>query len=380
MHEAVEDLWLTAGRFNTQFEKSLTTATGSSWASTVNSGSSANLVATSVLELQAGDEVLTVAAAFPTTVNPILLAGAVPVFVDVQIPTYNVDIGLMAEAITPKTKAIVLAHTLGNPFDIAAVIELADVHGLKVLEDCCDALGSTYHSKHVGTFGDLGTLSFYPAHQITTGEGGAVFSSVPGLRGSVDSVRDWGRDCWCAPGAQNTCGYRFEQQHGDLPFGYDHKYVYSRLGYNLKMTDIQAACGVAQLERLEGFIQARRNNWAWLRQRLKTCEEFLILPEPTPHSNPSWFGFCVTMKESCDFRRPDFLGYLQQEGIDSRQLFAGNLTRQPYMRGRKFRIHGSLSNTDLITQKTFWIGCWPGLTEEHLEYSANRMETFLGVR
>lgn len=379
MHQAVEDLWLTAGRWNQRFEEGLVKATGGVWAATVNSGSSANLVAISALGLKTGDEVITVACGFPTTVNPIILNAATPVFVDVDL-TYNADPGLIADAITDKTKAIVLAHTLGNPFDIGAVMELADVHGLKVVEDCCDSLGSTYLDKPVGTFGDLATLSFYPAHQITTGEGGAVFSSVPGLRGTVDSIRDWGRDCWCPPGAENTCGYRFEQQHGSLPFGYDHKYVYSRLGYNLKMTDMQAACGVAQLDRLEGFIAKRRENWSWLRKRLESCSEFLILPEPTPHSKPSWFGFCLTMKENCDFRRPDFLAYLAQEGVDSRQLFGGNLTRQPYMRGRNFRIHGSLKNTDVITEKTFWIGCWPGLNEEHLEWSANRIETFLGVR
>ena len=379
MHTAVDEGWLTAGRWNSLFEEGLVKATGGVWAATVNSGSSANLVAVSALGLKPGDEVVTVAAAFPTTVNPIILNAATPVFVDVDL-TYNADPGLIAEAITDKTKAIVLAHTLGNPFDLGSVMELADVHALKVVEDCCDSLGSTYFDRKVGTFGDFGTLSFYPAHQITTGEGGAVFSSIPGLRGVVDSIRDWGRDCWCAPGAENTCGFRYEQQHGDLPFGYDHKYVYSRLGYNLKMTDMQAACGVAQLERLDGFIAKRRANWSWLRKRLETCSEFLVLPEPTPHSNPSWFGFCITMKDKCDFRRPDFLAYLAQEGVDSRQLFGGNLTRQPYMRGRKYRVHGELKNTDVITEKTFWIGCWPGLNEEHLEWSANRIETFLGVR
>lgn len=378
MHEAVDDGWLTAGRWNADFEEGLAKATGAAWAATVNSGSSANLVAISALGLQPGDEVITVAAGFPTTVNPILLAGATPVFVDVDIPTYNVDVAALEAAVTPKTRAIVLAHTLGNPFDVDLVREICRRHRLRLIEDCCDALGATYAGIGVGTFGDYGTLSFYPAHQITTGEGGAVFSRIHD-RVAAESIRDWGRDCYCAPGASNTCGERFTQKHGDLPYGYDHKFVYSRLGYNLKMTDMQAACGVAQLESLPGFVAKRRENWSYLRKRLETCAEFLILPEATPYSEPSWFGFAMTMTDACDFARHNLTSYLAQEGVDSRNLFGGNLTRQPYMQGRNFRISGELKNTDIITERTFWIGCWPGLGEEQLEYAADRIETFLGV-
>ena len=379
MVQAVQDLRLTGQESNEEFEGGLSRFTGASWTSTVNSGSSANLVAISALDLQPGDEVITVACGFPTTVNPILLQGAVPVFVDVSIPTYNVDVSALEAAVTSKTKAIVLAHTLGNPFNMTSVLELACDHGLQLVEDCCDALGATYRGRHVGLFGNLATLSFYPAHQITTGEGGAVFSSNPRSRAAIDSIKGWGRDCYCPPAKENTCGQRFNQQHGTLPFGYDHKYTYSRLGFNLKMTDIQASCGLAQLERLEGFVSSRRRNWAFLRKRLETCSEFLILPEPTKHSEPSWFGFCMTLTDRCDFDRHTLTSYLAQEGVDSRNLFGGNLTKQPYMKGRNFRVSGELTNTDIVMNRSFWIGVWPGLNEAHLEYASQKIETFLGV-
>ena len=379
MVQAVQDLRLTGQESNEEFEGGLSRFTGASWTSTVNSGSSANLVAISALDLEPGDEVITVACGFPTTVNPIFLQGAVPVFVDVTLPTYNVDVGAIEDAMSARTRAIVLAHTLGNPFNLDTVMAYARHHDLQVVEDCCDALGATYHGQHVGTFGDYGTLSFYPAHQITTGEGGAVFSKRQN-RLAVDSIKGWGRDCYCPPAKENTCGQRFNQQHGTLPFGYDHKYTYSRLGFNLKMTDIQASCGLAQLERLEGFVSSRRRNWAFLRKRLETCSDFLILPEPTPNSEPSWFGFCMTLTDKCDFDRHTLTSYLAQEGVDSRNLFGGNLTKQPYMRGRNWRISGELTNTDIVMNRSFWIGVWPGLNEEHLEYASQKIETFLGVR
>ena len=385
--DASLDCWLTTGRFNDQFEARLAAYLGVDTVTTVNSGSSANLVAFSTLTsptlgeraILAGDEIITVAAGFPTTVNPALQFGAVPVFVDVDIPGYNANVALIEEAVTPRTRAIVLAHTLGNPFNLDEVTRIARKHNLWLIEDCCDALGARYNGKHVGTFGDLATLSFYPAHQITMGEGGAVFTRNPELKVAIDSHRDWGRDCWCAPGKANTCGKRFEWKLGDLPQGYDHKYIYSHLGYNLKITDMQAACGLAQLDRLEGFIATRRKNWAFLRNRLASCEEFLILPEPTPKSEPSWFAFPITLRDNCDFTRPQLVSYLDQQKVDSRQLFAGNLTRQPYMKGRKYRIHGALTNTDVIMERTFWIGVYPAISEEMLDYAATKIEEFLGV-
>ena len=387
MVEASLDGWLTTGRFNFQFEKKLATFLGVKHLITVNSGSSANLVAFSTLTspklgeraIKPGDEVIGVAAGFPTTVNPILQFGGVPVFVDVDPLTHNIDASKIEAAIGPKTKAIMLAHSLGNPFNLDVVTALCKKYKLWLVEDCCDALGSTYRGQLVGTFGDIATLSFYPAHHITMGEGGAVFTNSDKLKKIAESFRDWGRDCYCRPGKDNTCGKRFCQQFGDLPFGYDHKYTYSHLGYNLKITDTQAACGLAQLEKVAQFIQARKDNYAFLKECLKPCEEFIHLPEPTEHSDPSWFGFPITLKENCPVSRLDLLNYLDENKVGTRLLFAGNLTRQPYMAGAKYRISGDLTNTDIVMNSTFWIGVQPSLTKEMLEFSALKIRTFLGV-
>ena len=387
MVEASLDGWLTTGRFNFQFEKKLATFLGVKHLITVNSGSSANLVAFSTLTspklgeraIKSGDEVIGVAAGFPTTVNPILQFGCVPVFVDVDPLTHNIDASKIEAAIGPKTKAIMLAHSLGNPFNLDVVTALCKKYKLWLVEDCCDALGSTYRGQLVGTFGDIATLSFYPAHHITMGEGGAVFTNSDELKKIAESFRDWGRDCYCRPGKDNTCGKRFCQQFGDLPFGYDHKYTYSHLGYNLKITDMQAACGLAQLEKVAQFIQARKDNYAFLKECLKPCEEFIHLPEPTEHSDPSWFGFPITLKENCPVSRLDLLNYLDENKVGTRLLFAGNLTRQPYMVGAKYRISGDLTNTDIVMNSTFWIGIQPSLTKEMLEFSALKIRTFLGV-
>lgn len=387
MVEASLDGWLTTGRFNELFEKRLAEFIGVKHLFTVNSGSSANLVAFSTLTssrlgeraIQKGDEVIGVAAGFPTTVNPILQFGAVPVFVDVELATYNIDAAKIEAAITPRTKAIMLAHTLGNPFNLDVITALCRKHNLWLIEDCCDALGSTYQGRKVGTFGDIGTLSFYPAHHITMGEGGAVFTNHPDLRKIAESFRDWGRDCFCPPGKDNTCGKRFCQKLGTLPEGYDHKYTYSELGYNLKITDMQAACGLAQLGKADQFIQKRKENFKFLKQRLASCEEFLILPEATPGAEPSWFGFPITLKDNCPVSRVHLLEYLDQNKVGTRLLFAGNLTRQPYMIGRNFRVSGDQTNTDIVMNKTFWIGVQPSLTQEMLDFSASRIEAFLGV-
>jgi CDP-6-deoxy-D-xylo-4-hexulose-3-dehydrase len=387
MVEASLDGWLTTGRFNDAFEKRLTEFLGVKHALTTNSGSSANLLAFSALTshklgeraIQPGDEVISVAAGFPTTANPILQYGAVPVFVDVKLGTYNIDPAKIEAAITPKTKAIMLAHTLGNPYDLETITALAKKHNLWLVEDCCDALGSTYNGKLCGTFGDIGTLSFYPAHHITMGEGGAVFTNNDQLRQIVESIRDWGRDCYCQPGKDNTCGKRFCQKLGDLPQGYDHKYTYSHIGYNLKISDMQAACALAQMDRVEEFIAARKANFAYLKNGLKNCEEFLLLPEATPNSDPSWFGFPITIKASAGINRVDLLQYLDQNKIGTRLLFAGNLTRQPYMKGRNFRISGALTNTDTVMNDTFWIGVYPGLSREMLDFVIAKLEAFFGV-
>src|SRR5450830_578330 len=387
MTEASLDCWLTTGRFNEDFEKKLAAFIGVEHLITVNSGSSANLVAFSTLTspklgdraIKKGDEVIGVAAGFPTTVNPILQFGAVPVFVDVDRLTHNIDTSKIEAAISPKTKAIMLAHSLGNPFNLDVVTALCKKHNLWLVEDCCDALGTTYRGQMVGTFGDIGTLSFYPAHHITMGEGGAVFTKHDELKTIAESFRDWGRDCYCQPGKDNTCGKRFCQQLGDLPYGYDHKYTYSHLGYNLKITDMQAACGLAQLEKAPSFIQARKDNFAILKELLAPCEEFLTLPEATPNSDPSWFGFPITLKENCPVTRLDLLTYLDQNKVGTRLLFAGNLTRQPYMLGANYRISGDLTNTDNVMNNTFWIGVQPALTREMLEFSARHIETYLGV-
>ena len=385
--DAALDFWLTAGRYNDAFERRLREFLGVKHVLTTNSGSSANLIAFSALTspllgpkaLRPGDEVITVAAGFPTTVNPILLHGMVPVFVDISLPTYNIDPDQLECAVSERTRAIMLAHTLGNPFDLDAVLEVARRHDLWVIEDCCDALGSTYRGRPVGTFGHIGTCSFYPAHHITMGEGGAVFTSNGKLRRIMESIRDWGRDCHCAPGKDNTCGKRFSWKLGDLPEGYDHKYIYSHLGFNLKITDMQAAVGYAQLERLPAFIEARRRNFAYLRGLLEPLESFLILPEATDGAEPSWFGFPITLRDEAGTERTDLLRYLNQYKIGTRLLFGGNLTRQPYFEGRRYRIAGCLDNTDLVMNRTFWIGVYPGLTTEMLDFVSEKLASYFGV-
>jgi CDP-6-deoxy-D-xylo-4-hexulose-3-dehydrase len=387
MVDASLDGWLTTGRFNMAFEKKLAKFLGVKYALTVNSGSSANLVAFNALTssklgeraIQKGDEVITVAAGFPTTVNPVVQFGAIPVFVDVDLITHNINADLIESAISPKSKAIMLAHTLGNPFNLDKVIEICKKYNLWLVEDTCDALGATYKDQKVGTFGDIGTLSFYPAHHITMGEGGAVFTNNPQLKVIAESFRDWGRDCYCAPGMDNTCGCRFTQQHGDLPFGYDHKYVYSHTGYNLKITDMQAACGLAQLDKLEGFIQKRRENFNYLKKRLQSLSHFIHLPEATPNSAPSWFGFPVTLRDGCGSDRVQLIQYLDQHKIGTRLLFAGNLIRQPYFKGLNYRVVGSLENTDKTMRDTFWIGIYPALGVAHFDFVSEKLEEFFGL-
>lgn len=387
MVEASLDGWLTTGRFNQEFEKRLAEYLGVKYLLTTNSGSSANLLAFSALTsprlkdraIKPGDEVIGVAAGFPTTVNPILQYGAVPVFVDIDIKTHNIDVTKLEEAISPKTKAIMLAHSLGNPFNLQVILDVCKKHNLWLIEDNCDALGSRYNDQLTGTFGDIGTLSFYPAHHITMGEGGAVFTNNAELRLIIESFRDWGRDCYCAPGKDNTCGKRFCWKLGNLPEGYDHKYTYSHLGYNLKITDMQAACGLAQMDKLDAFVQARKDNFAYLKNRLSSCQDFLELPEATEKSDPSWFGFLMTIKPEAGIRRVDLLNYLDQNKVGTRLLFAGNLTRQPYMADRNYRISGDLHNTDTVMNNSFWIGVYPGLTEQMLDFSATKIETFLGL-
>jgi CDP-4-dehydro-6-deoxyglucose reductase, E1 len=374
--EASMDMWLTAGRFAHQFEREFAKAMKVRSALLVNSGSSANLVAVTALTSQhlgdrrlvPGDEVITVAAGFPTTVNPIIQNGLIPVFLDVDIPTYNVDVTSLEAAISPRTRAIVLAHTLGNPFNLTAVTELARRHDLWLVEDTCDALGSMYDDRQVGTFGQLATCSFYPAHHITLGEGGAVLCNAAGIRRIIESIRDWGRDCWCDPGCDNTCGKRFEWQLGSLPYGYDHKYTYSHIGYNLKATDMQAAVGVSQLKKLPGFIEQRRENFKYLKAGLQDLEEFLILPEATPNSNPSWFGFPIAVRQSCPIRRDALTIELNARNIATRLLFTGNLLRQPAYSECRHRVVGELTNTDFVMNNVFWVGCYPGLTRAHLDY------------
>lgn len=387
MVDASLDGWLTTGRFNDEFEKRLANFLGVRFLLTTNSGSSANLLALSALTsprlgdraIKPGDEVIGVAAGFPTTVNPIIQFGAIPVFVDVDIPTYNIDPEKVEAAIGPRTKAIMLAHTLGNPYNLEVITKLARKYNLWLVEDCCDALGSRYDGKLVGTFGDIGTLSFYPAHHITMGEGGAVFTNNPELKAIAESFRDWGRDCYCPPGKDNTCGKRFCWKLGTLPEGYDHKYTYSHLGYNLKITDMQAACGLAQLDRAEHFIQRRKENFNFLKERLRSCEEFLILPEATPNSDPSWFGFPITLTPAANTRRVDFVTYLDQHKIGTRLLFAGNLTRQPYMMNRNYRVSGELTNTDIIMNDTLWLGIYPGLSQDMLNFVGEKIEQFFGL-
>ena len=387
MVEASLDAWLTTGRFNEEFQNRLADYLGVKHLLTTVSGSAANLLALTALtspklgerQLKPGDEMITVAAGFPTTVNPAIQNGLVPVFVDVDIPTYNIDASLIEAAITDKTKIIMVAHTLGNPFDLAEVKRIADKYNLWLVEDCCDALGTTYKGQMVGSFGDIATVSFYPAHHITMGEGGAVFTNLKELITLVESFRDWGRDCYCEPGCDDTCGARFDQQLGSLPHGYDHKYTYSHIGYNMKITDMQAACGLAQMDRVEGLVQSRKDNFNHLKNGLQSCSEFLELPEATPNSDPSWFGFPITLKETAGVSRNDLIRFLDEAKIGTRLLFAGNLTRQPYFEHVNFRVVGELTNTDRIMNQTFWIGSFPGLEREQLEFVVSKFEEFFGL-
>jgi len=382
------DFWLTSGPYSIEFESKLAKVMGMRHAFMVNSGSSANLVALSALtspklgdrRLQPGDEVLTVAAGFPTTVTPILQNNLVPVYIDVDLGTYVANDEMLESAIGPKTKAIMMAHTLGNPFNLDLVMKLAKKYNLWVIEDTCDALGGTYNGAKIGSFGDLSTLSFYPAHHITTGEGGAVMTKRAALKPIIESFRDWGRDCWCAPGCDNTCLKRYEWQLGELPEGYDHKYTYSHLGYNLKSGDVQAAIGLAQLERLDSFIELRRRNWSYLRAGLKGLEEFIILPSTTENSDPSWFGFAITVKPNSLVARNDVVKNLNEMKIATRLLFAGNLLRQPGFMGTPRRVVGDLVNTDITMRDTFWIGVWPGLTTEMLDYVIESIYKIFGVK
>ena len=376
--ESSLDFWLTTGRFAEQFEREFAKFVGVREAVLVNSGSSANLLAVTALtsyklgdrRLKPGDEVITLAAGFPTTVNPILQNGLVPVFVDVSLPTFNVDVSKLETALSGRTRAVIFAHTLGNPFDLDAVSAFAKKHSLWLIEDCCDALGSTYRGQKVGTFGDLATVSFYPAHHITMGEGGCVLTEKPLLRTLVESFRDWGRDCWCAPGKENTCGKRFDWQLGELPHGYDHKYIYSHVGYNLKATDMQAAVGVAQLKKLPAFIAARKRNFAYLTAGLrdKNAAEHFVLPESTPNSDPSWFGFPLLLRETAPFSRNTLMDFLNEKKIATRQLFGGNLVRQPAYADLNYRVVGNLQASDRVMNRTFWIGVYPGLTPAMLDY------------
>ncbi|QKW21686.1 lipopolysaccharide biosynthesis protein RfbH [Kitasatospora sp. NA04385] len=382
--EAALTMRIAAGPSSRKFESAFAKRLGRRKAHLTNSGSSANLLAVSALcqpelgdkALKPGDEVITVAAGFPTTVNPILQNGLIPVFVDVELGTYNTTAERVAAAIGPKTRAIIIAHALGNPFEVGEVAQLAKEHGLYLIEDDCDAVGATYDGKPTGTFGDLTTVSFYPAHHLTMGEGGCVLTSNLALARIVESLRDWGRDCWCEPGVNNTCFKRFEYQLGDLPAGYDHKYIFSHVGYNLKGTDIQAALGLSQLAKLDGFIAARRRNWRRLREGLDGVPG-LLLPEPTQKSDPSWFGFVITVKPDAPFTRAALVDFLEGRKIGTRRLFAGNLTRQPAYIGRPHRIVGDLTNSDIITEHTFWVGVYPGLSDAQLDYIVESVREFV---
>ena len=379
------DGWFTTGRWAKEFEKKLAKFVGVRSASLVNSGSSANLVALSALTspklgdraLKPGDEVITVACGFPTTVNPIFQNKLVPVFIDVTLPTYEIDVTMLEAARSEKTRAVMIAHTLGNVFDLDAITEFCKKYDLWLIEDCCDALGSTWKGKKVGTFGDIATLSFYPAHHITMGEGGAVMTNKPALQVLIDSFRDWGRDCWCEPGVDNTCGKRFDWQLGTLPCGYDHKYTYSHVGYNLKATDMQAALGVRQLDKAEAFIQKRKDNFAYLRAKLEPLEDVLVLPQATEGSDPSWFGFPIGVKESAGFTRDQMTKHFDVAKIGTRNIFAGNLIRQPAYEGWEYRVVGELTNTDYVMNNVFWVGTFPGLTNEMLDYIAQVAAEFV---
>jgi len=384
VHAAL-DFWLTTGHYAKAFEKEVARFVGTEYALLVNSGSSANLLAISALtsprladrRLREGDEVLTVAAGFPTTVNPILQNRLVPVFMDISLPTYNVNVECLERAISPKTRAVILAHTLGNPFDVAAVIQICSQHGLWLIEDCCDALGSTYAGRAVGSFGDMATLSFYPAHHLTTGEGGCVLTNDPTLKAILQSLRDWGRDCWCETGKDNACQRRFRWKFEGLPEGYDHKYVYSHIGYNLKATDLQAAVGVAQMKKLHHFVEARKRHFKHLYKGLERLQKWLILPKATLHADPSWFGFPITVPSHAPFSRNTLVQFLESRRIGTRLLFAGNLLRQPAYRGVSARVVGPLTVTNLVMERTFWIGTFPGLTEAMLDYVVNQIGDFI---
>ncbi len=379
------DFWLTTGRYAYRFEREFARYLGVRHAMLCNSGSSANLLALSVLtspkledrRLVPGDEVITAAAGFPTTVNPMVQNNLVPVFLDIEMQSYNIDPSRIEEAISPRTKAIMIAHTLGNPFDLDTVINIARKHNLWVVEDNCDALGSRYNGQLTGTFGDLGTISFYPAHHITMGEGGCVVVNEPNLKVLVESFRDWGRDCWCEPGEDDTCGKRFGWQMGGLPFGYDHKYVYSHIGYNLKLTDLQAAVGVAQLAKLEGFIEARQKNWSLLRQGLDKYQDVILLPESAANSEPSWFGFLISVRPGAPFTRNELVQFLESRKIATRLLFSGNLTKQPSFESVPYRVVGTLDNTDAVMENTFWVGVYPGITEPMIEYMIDSFGDFM---
>lgn len=381
--DASLDMWLTAGRYADRFERELAAAFGRKHARLTVSGSAANLLAFAALtspkhgarRLRPGDEVITVAAGFPTTVAPIVQHGCVPVFVDVDVETHNVDVDLLEAAVTPKTRAVMIAHSLGNPFDVVRVAEICRRHGLWLVEDCCDAFGATIGGQGVGTFGDVATLSFYPAHHITTGEGGAVLMDKGPLAKIVESFRDWGRDCYCKPGTDNTCGNRFGWKLGDLPRGYDHKYTYSHIGYNLKVSDMQAALGVSQLTKLDHFVARRRENFAGLERRLRErgLDRLFHLPRATPGSEPSWFGYLLTVRDGAGIDRNALVARLEEKRVGTRLLFAGNLTRQPAFRDVTYRVHAALTHTDKIMRDSFWIGVWPGLTDPMLDYMADTL-------
>jgi CDP-6-deoxy-D-xylo-4-hexulose-3-dehydrase len=379
------DFWLTTGRYAKQFEREFAQFFKMRHALLVNSGSSANLLALTSLtshflqekRINEGDEVITVATGFPTTVNPIFQNNLVPVFVDVDIPTYNIDVTQLETALSEKTRVVMIAHTLGNPFDLEAITAFCKKHNLWLIEDCCDAVGATYNEQPVGRFGDIATVSFYPAHHITMGEGGAVLTDKPKLKKIIESFRDWGRDCWCAPGKENTCGKRFDWQLGDLPHGYDHKYTYSHIGYNLKVTDMQAAVGVSQLKKLPLFIETRRANFNYLHRHISNLNQFFILPEATPNSTPSWFGFPLFVRPEAPFTRDDIIRWLEAHKIGTRLLFSGNLIRQPAYRGKNYRVVGNLSHSDEVMKRVFWIGSYPGLNKSMLDYVIESFHAFV---